>query len=149
MPRHPKYKTERCKTFWKSGGCPYGTRCRFLHEDAADKKQDNSAGGEATSEGQKPRNGIVRPWNGIVGSFEVEKPAAVRQDEFRAAVSQPMEEWKSGDSAGPGYFLPSLSPHQFTFSDATLTPSSSLPDRSEATLFKFVFRKSHIQLGGN
>jgi hypothetical protein len=31
--RHPKYKTEKCKTFWTRGHCPYGFRCRFLHDE--------------------------------------------------------------------------------------------------------------------
>ncbi len=30
--RHPKYKTEVCRTFATSGSCPYGTRCRFIHQ---------------------------------------------------------------------------------------------------------------------
>ena len=29
--RHPKYKTEVCRTFAQNGTCPYGTRCRFIH----------------------------------------------------------------------------------------------------------------------
>jgi len=29
--RHPKYKTEICKTFHTNGTCPYGKRCRFVH----------------------------------------------------------------------------------------------------------------------
>ena len=31
MLRHPKYKTEVCRTFAHGGECPYGTRCRFIH----------------------------------------------------------------------------------------------------------------------
>lgn len=31
--RHPKYKTTKCKSYWGSGHCPYGNRCRFIHED--------------------------------------------------------------------------------------------------------------------
>ena len=31
MLRHPRYKTELCRTFTSSGSCPYGTRCRFIH----------------------------------------------------------------------------------------------------------------------
>ena len=55
---HPKYKTERCRTFWTHGEwkpalylfhihlafltvlvlnlgwCPYGERCRFLHDES-------------------------------------------------------------------------------------------------------------------
>mmetsp|Transcript_22254 Transcript_22254/g.55822 ORF Transcript_22254/g.55822 Transcript_22254/m.55822 type:complete len:247 (-) Transcript_22254:139-879(-) len=30
--RHPKYKTEICKTFHTIGTCPYGKRCRFIHQ---------------------------------------------------------------------------------------------------------------------
>eukprot|EP00887_Chlorella_sp_A99_P007475 scaffold2.g7475.t1 len=29
--RHPKYKTEVCRTFAATGICPYGMRCRFIH----------------------------------------------------------------------------------------------------------------------
>lgn len=29
--RHPKYKTEYCRTFHSSGFCPYGARCHFVH----------------------------------------------------------------------------------------------------------------------
>jgi hypothetical protein len=29
--RHPKYKTEVCRTFAAQGNCPYGSRCRFIH----------------------------------------------------------------------------------------------------------------------
>ena len=35
MQRHPKYKTEVCRTFATTGTCPYGTRCRFIHQSAA------------------------------------------------------------------------------------------------------------------
>jgi hypothetical protein len=31
--RHPKYKTEMCKTFWDKGTCPYGKRCCFIHNE--------------------------------------------------------------------------------------------------------------------
>uniref|UniRef100_A0A8C2Z1M8 mRNA decay activator protein ZFP36 n=1 Tax=Cyclopterus lumpus TaxID=8103 RepID=A0A8C2Z1M8_CYCLU len=31
--RHPKYKTEPCRTFYNFGYCPYGSRCHFIHED--------------------------------------------------------------------------------------------------------------------
>ncbi|KAJ9518693.1 hypothetical protein QJQ45_018728 [Haematococcus lacustris] len=31
VPRHPKYKTEVCRTFTLNGTCVYGARCRFLH----------------------------------------------------------------------------------------------------------------------
>ena len=31
MQRHPKYKTELCRTFHSVGFCPYGPRCHFQH----------------------------------------------------------------------------------------------------------------------
>ncbi|KAF9242152.1 hypothetical protein BU15DRAFT_87043 [Melanogaster broomeanus] len=33
--RHPKYKTDICRTFWvsASGTCPYGKRCCFIHTE--------------------------------------------------------------------------------------------------------------------
>jgi len=30
--RHPKYKTEYCRTFHTTGYCPYGPRCHFIHD---------------------------------------------------------------------------------------------------------------------
>lgn len=33
MVRHPKYKTQLCKTYHSSGFCPYGPRCNFIHEN--------------------------------------------------------------------------------------------------------------------
>lgn len=32
MSRHPKYKTEMCRTFHSTGLCPYGPRCHFIHD---------------------------------------------------------------------------------------------------------------------
>ena len=29
--RHPKYKTELCRTYHTEGFCPYGKRCHFVH----------------------------------------------------------------------------------------------------------------------
>lgn len=34
--KHPKYKTEKCKSFWATGSCRYGTRCKFLHDEQFD-----------------------------------------------------------------------------------------------------------------
>ena len=31
VPRHPKYKTKNCNSFWQYGTCPYGIRCCFIH----------------------------------------------------------------------------------------------------------------------
>ena len=40
--RHRKYKTEYCKNYQTLGSCPYGTRCRFIHDevDAEDNVDD-------------------------------------------------------------------------------------------------------------
>jgi hypothetical protein len=36
--RHPRYKTDICKTWWKSGGnCPYGRRCCFIHDESPEE----------------------------------------------------------------------------------------------------------------
>lgn len=36
--RHPRYKTDVCKTWWKTGGkCPYGRRCCFIHDESAEE----------------------------------------------------------------------------------------------------------------
>ena len=32
---HSKYKTQKCTNFWNIGHCPYGSRCRFIHNEAA------------------------------------------------------------------------------------------------------------------
>ena len=33
-PRHPKYKSQKCRNYWKKGGvCYYGHRCDYLHRD--------------------------------------------------------------------------------------------------------------------
>ena len=37
--RHPKYKTEICRTFHSTGTCPYGKRCRFIHTSADEGNQ--------------------------------------------------------------------------------------------------------------
>ncbi|XP_055493223.1 mRNA decay activator protein ZFP36-like [Leucoraja erinacea] len=31
LSRHPKYKSELCRTLYTTGFCPYGTRCHFIH----------------------------------------------------------------------------------------------------------------------
>jgi len=36
MSRHPKYKTDKCRTFYTTGLCPYGQRCHFVHTASSD-----------------------------------------------------------------------------------------------------------------
>lgn len=42
LARHPKYKTELCRTFHAEGYCPYGTRCHFIHEGNATKSKPST-----------------------------------------------------------------------------------------------------------
>jgi len=38
LSRHPKYKTERCRSFYGGNSiCPYGTRCHFIHDQPVDE----------------------------------------------------------------------------------------------------------------
>ncbi|CEG80164.1 hypothetical protein RMATCC62417_14534 [Rhizopus microsporus] len=50
--RHPKYKTQKCRTFHKTGACPYGSRCTFRHfslpGDDAKIKEENDKMGSVT-----------------------------------------------------------------------------------------------------
>nr|XP_053640471.1 mRNA decay activator protein ZFP36L2-A-like [Cherax quadricarinatus] len=32
VPRHPRYKTDLCRTYHSLGYCQYGTRCHFVHD---------------------------------------------------------------------------------------------------------------------
>ncbi|KAF4026618.1 hypothetical protein G4228_018939 [Cervus hanglu yarkandensis] len=43
LTRHPKYKTELCRTFHTIGFCPYGPRCHFIHN--ADERRPAPSGG--------------------------------------------------------------------------------------------------------
>lgn len=38
LTRHPKYKTELCRTFHSTGFCPYGPRCHFIHNSEDSRK---------------------------------------------------------------------------------------------------------------
>lgn len=46
LQRHPKYKTELCRTFHSVGFCPYGPRCHFVH-NAEEARAHNRAVNEA------------------------------------------------------------------------------------------------------
>merc|ERR1712110_577022 len=37
MPCHKKYKTEMCKNYLREKKCPYGIRCRFIHNSSGDE----------------------------------------------------------------------------------------------------------------
>jgi hypothetical protein len=40
--RHPKYKTQKCRTFHQTGSCPYGARCTFRHYNLPGDKEELS-----------------------------------------------------------------------------------------------------------
>jgi len=40
--RHPKYKTDLCRTFHTTGLCPYGPRCHFIHNDDERRAAESS-----------------------------------------------------------------------------------------------------------
>lgn len=52
MTRHPKYKTELCRTFHTLGLCPYGHRCHFIHNS-----DEINAGGNAPTGRENGGNG--------------------------------------------------------------------------------------------
>ena len=37
LPRHPKFKTELCRTYHTQGLCPYGKRCHFVHPEFGER----------------------------------------------------------------------------------------------------------------
>ena len=47
--RHPKYKTDMCRTYHSVGFCPYGPRCHFIHSldemRSAPASPDKKSGG--------------------------------------------------------------------------------------------------------
>jgi len=63
--RHPKYKTEICKTFYTYGTCPYGKRCRFVHhsptENSPPKEPENEEP-KVEVETKSKRNGSKLPF---------------------------------------------------------------------------------------
>ncbi|XP_069042412.1 mRNA decay activator protein ZFP36L1 [Lepisosteus oculatus] len=54
LSRHPKYKTERCRTFHTVGICPYGTRCHFVHNAEEEQQQQRQARDQAASRRRPP-----------------------------------------------------------------------------------------------
>ena len=54
MARHPKYKTEKCRSYHTTGVCPYGPRCHFIHDQVyeempAEDRVALAAEGDASS----------------------------------------------------------------------------------------------------
>ena len=53
--RHPKYKTDMCRTYHSVGFCPYGPRCHFIHSldemRSAPASPDKKSGGAGNGGG--------------------------------------------------------------------------------------------------
>ena len=53
--RHPKYKTDMCRTYHSVGFCPYGPRCHFIHSldemRSAPASPDKKSGGSGSNSG--------------------------------------------------------------------------------------------------
>jgi hypothetical protein len=53
--RHPKYKTDMCRTYHSVGFCPYGPRCHFIHSldemRSAPVSPDRKSGGGGNNGG--------------------------------------------------------------------------------------------------
>jgi hypothetical protein len=64
--RHPKYKTEMCKTFWEKGTCPYGKRCCFIHNEK-DKIQEYQLA-QAQALQQQQQNVVASPGSVTMGA---------------------------------------------------------------------------------
>jgi hypothetical protein len=84
--RHPKYKTEMCKTFWDKGTCPYGKRCCFIHNEKdklleyqmAQKKLSEEA---ALNEGQQQETDLPSlAQNSVVNSPETSPALSIGSD---------------------------------------------------------------------
>jgi len=43
LTRHPKYKTDMCKSYHTNGFCPYGSRCHFLHEVKPEEPEETTS----------------------------------------------------------------------------------------------------------
>ena len=52
MSRHPKYKTEECRSYHTTGVCPYGPRCHFVHEPLTEDGYPQPAEGAQVSQTQ-------------------------------------------------------------------------------------------------
>ena len=66
MLRHPKYKTEICRTFSTNGTCPYGTRCRFIHQidPVMDKCPVVPGTGKGADAAREKPAGLARKFSG-------------------------------------------------------------------------------------
>lgn len=62
--RHPKYKTEYCRTFYGIGLCPYGSRCHFLHDLSTDEDTTRARAVSGGGGGNGNRNENGRPFIG-------------------------------------------------------------------------------------
>uniref|UniRef100_A0A672Z5M9 mRNA decay activator protein ZFP36 n=1 Tax=Sphaeramia orbicularis TaxID=375764 RepID=A0A672Z5M9_9TELE len=83
--RHPKYKTEPCRTFYNFGYCPYGSRCHFIHEE------------KIMTSGQNPRHQLRQSvsFAGFLGSRSSPPPS------FPASLIDPNLGFSRAPSVSP------------------------------------------------
>lgn len=62
LARHPKYKTELCRTYHTVGFCPYGPRCHFVHnQDEVLQKSAGMLAARTTAQTTRPRPAALSP----------------------------------------------------------------------------------------
>uniref|UniRef100_A0A3P8WSS5 mRNA decay activator protein ZFP36 n=1 Tax=Cynoglossus semilaevis TaxID=244447 RepID=A0A3P8WSS5_CYNSE len=118
--RHPKYKTEPCRTFYNFGYCPYGARCHFIHEE----KISGGAGGN-------PRHQLRQcvSFAGFPGSSRSASPPS-----FHSSFNDP----NLGFSRAP-----SVSPPPADLLSPVFTDSQ----HREAVAFQFGERQNRVSAG--
>merc|ERR550517_1625186 len=116
--RHPKYKTDLCRTYHSVGFCPYGPRCHFIHAlEGMQKSPERVPEKKVTGPiKQLPMyGGPNSPNNDNTWNFPQQQQAdmagAVRQlnkyfNMSAATSSRPGQLNSSGDTSRSGSFCP-------------------------------------------
>jgi len=139
--RHPKYKTDLCRTYHSVGFCPYGPRCHFIHaleemQKSPERMPEKKVTGPIK---QLPMYGGPsspdndNTWNFPEQQQQTDMAGAVRQlnkyFNMNAATSssRPGQLNSSGDTSRSGSFCSDV--------DSNSLPSSSPPPSSRLPLF--------------
>ena len=82
--RHPKYKTQKCRTFHQTGSCPYGARCTFRHfnlpGDALEMKNLDRQEEEEQRLQQQQQQQQVKEHQEIQSNTKEERPSVFAVD---------------------------------------------------------------------
>merc|ERR1711916_125493 len=89
IPRHPKYKTELCQSFHKTGTCRYGTRCRFIHNESEAQNRRISPRGNTTVKNNARTRGATVPQQRIVPSGQGSRKTLKRGQIDPSEVEKP------------------------------------------------------------